>query len=103
MNILIIEDEGIAADRLVQLLVELDASIEVIARLDSVKSSVKWLAENAEPDLAFFDIQLADGKSFEIFEQANITCPIIFTTAYDQYAIQAFKVNSVDYLLKPMK
>ncbi|MCP4459619.1 MAG: response regulator transcription factor [Cytophagales bacterium] len=102
MKVLIIEDEGIAADRLAQLLLELDTSVEVVARLDSVKSSVKWFSENDEPDLAFFDIQLADGKSFEIFERAKVTCPIIFTTAYDQYAIQAFKVNSVDYLLKPI-
>jgi len=102
MKVLIIEDEGIAADRLIQLLKNLEDSIEVVGRLDSVKSSVKWFTENNEPDLAFFDIQLADGKSFEIFEQTKIICPIIFTTAYDQYAIQAFKVNSIDYLLKPI-
>ena len=102
MKVLIIEVEGIAADRLIQLLKNLEDSIEVVGRLDSVKSSVKWFTENNEPDLAFFDIQLADGKSFEIFEQTKIICPIIFTTAYDQYAIQAFKVNSIDYLLKPI-
>ncbi len=102
MNVLIVEDEGIAAERLTQLLVQLDANIEVVAHLDSIKTSVDWFHSNEAPDLAFFDIQLADGLSFEIFKQIEVTCPIIFTTAYDQYAIEAFKVNSVDYLLKPM-
>ncbi|MEO9967976.1 MAG: LytTR family DNA-binding domain-containing protein [Reichenbachiella sp.] len=102
MNVLIVEDEGIAADRLVQLLGELDSNIQIVQHLDSVKSTVQWFENHAAPDLAFFDIQLADGLSFEIFDQADVKCPIIFTTAYDQYAIQAFKVNSVDYLLKPM-
>lgn len=102
MKVLIVEDEGIAADRLSQLLAQLDPAIEVLDQLDSIKSVVGWLQNNPEPDLAFFDIQLADGLSFEIFNQTNVSCPIIFTTAYDQYAIQAFKVNSVDYLLKPI-
>lgn len=102
MNVLIVEDEGIAADRLCQLLAQIDASIVVMEQLDSVKSVIQWLDNNPKPDLAFFDIQLADGLSFEIFEKTAINCPIIFTTAYDQYAIQAFKVNSVDYLLKPI-
>ncbi|WP_456461497.1 LytR/AlgR family response regulator transcription factor [Reichenbachiella sp.] len=102
MKVLIVEDEGIAADRLIQLLEQLDASIEVVEHLDSVKSVVEWFESHATPDLAFFDIQLADGLSFEVFEQVEVSCPIIFTTAYDQYAIEAFKVNSIDYLLKPM-
>ncbi|MDW3209773.1 MAG: LytTR family DNA-binding domain-containing protein [Reichenbachiella sp.] len=102
MKVLIVEDEGIAADRLIQLLEQLDASIEVVEHLDSVKSVVEWFESHATPDLAFFDIQLADGLSFEVFEQVEVRCPIIFTTAYDQYAIEAFKVNSIDYLLKPM-
>ncbi|UXX79155.1 LytTR family DNA-binding domain-containing protein [Reichenbachiella carrageenanivorans] len=102
MNILIIEDEGIAADRLTQLLQSTTNSPTIIAHLDSVKTAIKWFQTNPAPDLAFCDIQLADGLSFEIFEQVDVFCPIIFTTAYDQYAIQAFKVNSIDYLLKPM-
>lgn len=102
MKVLIVEDEGIAADRLIQLLEQLDGSIEIVEHLDSVKSVVEWFESNTSPDLAFFDIQLADGLSFEIFELAEVNCPIIFTTAYDQYAIEAFKVNSIDYLLKPM-
>ncbi|SMD38117.1 two component transcriptional regulator, LytTR family [Reichenbachiella faecimaris] len=102
MKVLIVEDEGIAANRLIQLLDQLDNSIEVVEHLDSVKSVIEWFQTNPTPDLAFFDIQLADGLSFEIFEQIEISCPIIFTTAYDQYAIEAFKVNSIDYLLKPM-
>lgn len=103
MNILIIEDEGIAADRLAQLLQGIASNPTIVAHLDSVKTAVKWFQSNPAPDLAFFDIQLADGLCFEIFEQVELSCPIIFTTAYDQYAIQAFKVNSIDYLLKPMK
>lgn len=102
MKVLIVEDEGIAADRLTQLLNQIDNEIVILDHLDSVKSVVHWFANNSAPNLAFFDIQLADGLSFEIFEQAAIDCPIIFTTAYDQYAIKAFKVNSVDYLLKPL-
>ena len=74
---------------------------EVLAKISSVKRSVKWFNENTEPDLVFMDIQLADGLSFDIFEQCKINCPVIFTTAFDEYAIKAFKVNSVDYLLKP--
>lgn len=102
MKALIIEDEHLAAERLKQVLYEIDPKIEIVGKVDSIKSALKWFNENEQPDLAFFDIQLADGKSFEIFEQTKVECPIIFTTAYDQYAIQAFKVNSVDYLLKPI-
>ena len=102
MKALIIEDEGIAAKRLTRLINSLNPNLEIVEVLDSIRSSIKWLNENDPPDLAFFDIQLADGKSFEIFKQVDISFPIIFTTAYDQYAIDAFKVNAVDYLLKPI-
>ncbi len=103
MNVLIVEDEGIAAERLIDLIRQLEPASTVVGEVDSVKSAVRWFKGNTAPDVAFFDIQLADGHSFEIFDQVNVSCPIIFTTAYDQYAIQAFKVNSVDYLLKPIK
>ena len=101
MRVLIVEDESMAAKRLTSLLLKLDPQIEILEQLDSVKTAVKWLSEN-EADLLFFDIQLADGLSFEILNQVNISTPIIFTTAFDEYAIKAFKVNSVDYLLKPI-
>ncbi len=102
MRILIIEDEDLAAWGLISKLQQLDPATEVLATLDTVKSAVEWFKTNPAPDLAFFDIQLADGLSFEIFEQVKVPCPIIFTTAYDAYALRAFKVNSVDYLLKPV-
>ena len=102
MNVIIIEDEDLAAWGLQSKLPRVDPSIEILAVLDSVKSAVAWLETNPMPDLAFFDIQLADGLSFEIFERVKVTCPVIFTTAYDAYALKAFKVNSVDYLLKPV-
>ena len=101
MKVLIVEDESMAAKRLVTLLEKIDPEIEVLAKLDSVKRAVAWLGEN-KADLLFFDIQLADGLSFEILEQVEVTSPIVFTTAFDEYAIQAFKLNSVDYLLKPI-
>jgi two-component system response regulator LytT len=103
MKVLIIEDENAAARRLEKLLSEVEPEAEVVQRLDSVEASVLWLKGNPQPDLILLDIHLADGASFEIFEHINITCPIIFTTAYDEYALQAFKVNAVDYLLKPIK
>lgn len=102
MNILIIEDEQLAANRLVRLLKELEPKLEVMDVLDSVEDSVAWLKEQ-EADLIFMDIQLADGNSFSIFEEVDVFTPIIFSTAYDQYAIRAFEVNSIDYLLKPVK
>jgi DNA-binding LytR/AlgR family response regulator len=102
MKVLIVEDEAMAARRLNSLLEQLEPGIEVVARLDSVKRVVKWLNENDTPDLIFFDIQLADGISFEVFEKTEVKSPVIFTTAFDEYAIQAFKVNSIDYLLKPI-
>jgi DNA-binding LytR/AlgR family response regulator len=102
MNILIIEDEKPAANRLIKLLEPHFIGILPIANLDTVTRSVAWLSQNPEPDLIFCDIQLADGISFEIFEMVKLSTPIIFTTAYDQYAIKAFQVNAIDYLLKPI-
>lgn len=103
MNALIIEDEHFAADKLIHLIHQYDPDIEIIGHLDTVEDAVDWFEGNDHPDLLFLDIHLADGSSFEIFEQTDIHCPVIFTTAYDQYAIQAFKTKSVDYLLKPVK
>lgn len=102
MKILIIEDEQLAADHLTTLIHRYDADIEIIAHLDSVREAITFFDTEAAPDLAFFDIQLADGLSFDIFEKTEVNCPIIFTTAYDEYALRAFKVNSIDYLLKPI-
>ena len=101
MKVLIIEDEHLAADKLSRMLHDLDPDIQVLALLESVSESANWLSSNPAPDLIFMDIQLDDGISFEIFDSVKITTPIIFTTAYNEYAIKAFKVNSVDYLLKP--
>lgn len=102
MKALIIEDEKAAVRNLMALLSEVAPDIEVIATLDSITDSIDWFREHAMPELVFFDIHLADGSSFEIFEHVDITCPVIFTTAYDEYALRAFKVNSIDYLLKPI-
>ncbi len=101
MNIIIIEDEHLAVKRLSELIKKYDSEINILAKIQSVKKAVEWFGKNHEPDLAFMDIQLGDGLSFDIFEQIKISCPVIFTTAYDEYAIKAFKVNSIDYLLKP--
>jgi two-component system LytT family response regulator len=103
LRILIIEDEAAAAERLARLLKEAAPEAEILQTLDSVEGALEWLDQNPAPDLILSDIELADGSSFEIFGQAGSPCPVIFTTAYDKYAIQAFKVNSVDYLLKPIK
>ncbi len=102
MNALIIEDEALAAERLKKLVHRYDKSINIIATLDSVKSAVDWLNTNRHPDFMLMDIELGDGISFEILEQTAISCPVIFTTAYNEYAIKAFKVNSIDYILKPI-
>ncbi|MBX2841815.1 MAG: LytTR family DNA-binding domain-containing protein [Flammeovirgaceae bacterium] len=104
MKVLIIEDEKPAAEKLERLLKKINAENEIVASLPSIKKSVDWLKENNgnQFDLLFLDIQLADGLSFEIFKQVTIDKPIIFTTAYNEYAIEAFKVNSIDYLLKPL-
>lgn len=102
MKCLIIEDEKVAAERLSGLIKNYDQSIIIERIIQSVAKSVEWLNTNHSPDLIFMDIQLADGLSFEIFEQTIVKAPVIFTTAYDEYALRAFKVNSVDYLLKPI-
>jgi DNA-binding LytR/AlgR family response regulator len=99
---LIIEDEEPAAARLEKLLTEADAEIEIVEKLDSVESAVKWLSQNAHPQLLMLDIQLADGLSFDIFRKIKIESFVIFTTAFDEYAIKAFELNSIDYLLKPV-
>jgi two-component system LytT family response regulator len=103
MRILIIEDETPAADRLKKMILEFEPQAEIISNLVSISSSVKWLKENTAPDLIFMDIHLSDGDSFQIFNELEITTPVVFVTAYDQYALEAFKVNSIDYLLKPVK
>jgi DNA-binding LytR/AlgR family response regulator len=102
MQVLIVEDEKFAREQLERQLRELDDQIEVVAKLDTVKATVAWLREHTA-DLIFLDIHLADDLSFRIFEQVEVRQPIIFTTAYDQYALRAFKVNSIDYLLKPIE
>lgn len=103
MNALIIEDEVEAAERLTNLLHECDPTINVVQRIDSVHDVINYFSSGKQADLVFMDIQLADGKSFEIFDKITIDSPIIFTTAYDQYALQAFKHYSIDYLLKPIR
>src|SRR6188768_2017565 len=102
MDVLIIEDEGLLARRLQTMLEEIDSGIRIKGITNSVNGTLKWLSENKQPDIIFMDIELADGQCFEIFEKANVQVPVIFTTAYDEYTLQAFKVNSVDYLLKPI-
>lgn len=103
MNVLIIEDEPLAARQLQAMLAEYPAAvIGVLDVLDSVEAAVEWFRQNAQPDLLLVDIELMDGQSFEIFEKAVVRCPVIFTTAYDEYALKAFQVHSVDYLLKPI-
>lgn len=103
MRVLIIEDEVLTSRRLRQLIQSADDSIDVLAILDSIEDSVEWFCNNSAPDLIFMDIQLSDGLCFEIFNRVKVDSPVIFTTAYDEYAIQAFRVNSIDYLLKPVK
>jgi len=103
MNVLIIEDEQLAAEKLESMLRSILPDIHIMAKLESVLDSINWLNNNERPDLIFMDIQLDDGICFEIFDSIHINTPIIFTTAYDRYAIKAFQVNSVDYLLKPIE
>lgn len=103
MNILIVEDEELAVRKLKSVVAEVDPSNEVVDDCDSIESTVNWLNNHATPDLILMDIELADGQSFEIFEKAEVKCPVIFTTSYDEFAIQAFRVNSVAYLLKPVE
>jgi len=103
MKILIIEDEPFARMELIRLLSATGREFVLLDQIDTVEDSVKWLKTHPQPDLVFLDIQLADGLSFDIFRQVNVSSPVIFTTAYDQYAIKAFQVNSIDYLLKPIR
>lgn len=102
MNILIIEDEPVAADRLKAMLRQADNSLNIVAVLDSVDASIRYLQTQPAPDLIFMDIELGDGQSFGIFDKVNVDTPVIFITAYQQHALKAFKHNSVDYLLKPL-
>jgi two-component system, LytTR family, response regulator LytT len=103
MKAIIIEDEKLVAKELSLKIAEIDPDLKILEILPSVKTALRWFAENAEPDVVFADIQLADGVSFEIFEKYQISCPIIFITSYNEYAIRAFKVNGIDYLLKPVE
>lgn len=103
MKVLIVEDETAASENLIAMLQEIDNEIEVLKVLESVQQTVRWLSGNPAPDLIFMDIHLSDGSAFTLFQEMEVTAPIVFTTAYDQYALDAFKVNSVDYLLKPIK
>lgn len=102
MTAVIIEDESIIAGELQQKIATVAGDIRVAEIIPSLKTARKWFMQNAEPDLLFMDIQLSDGVSFELFDQFDLSCPVIFTTAYDEYAIRAFKVNGIGYLLKPV-
>ena len=102
MTVLLIEDETPAAKRLEQLIAQCRPDAVILGICDSITASVRWLQSNPSPDLIFLDIHLADGQSFEIFNQISVQSMVIFTTAYDQYALKAFKLNSIDYLLKPI-
>ncbi|MBC6490358.1 LytR/AlgR family response regulator transcription factor [Flavihumibacter stibioxidans] len=103
MKLLIVEDEKLLAGQLTNMVMRIDPAAEVVARTNSIRSTVQWLRSNAMPDLILMDIELADGQCFEIFNQVPVSTPVIFTTAYDEYTLKAFKVNSIDYLLKPVK
>lgn len=103
MKAIIIEDETAATRNLKAILHEVAPEIEILAALESIRQSVDWLSSHEMPDLLFMDIHLADGESFRIFQEIEVNAPVIFTTAYDEYALKAFQVNSIDYLLKPIK
>jgi len=103
MNILIVEDEELAIKKIQKTLSAVDDTAVVVGVADSIKSTVEWLQTNPQPDLILMDIELSDGQSFEIFNQVEIKSPVVFTTSYDEYALKAFKVNSIDYLLKPVQ
>lgn len=103
MKIVIVEDEAYAKQELLRLLKNTGKDFELLKSIDSVEESIKWFSNNTHPDLVFLDIQLADGKSFDIFREISLRSAVIFTTAYDEYAIRAFELNSIDYLLKPIK
>ncbi|HWV33709.1 MAG TPA: LytTR family DNA-binding domain-containing protein [Dyadobacter sp.] len=102
-TILIVEDEKPNADRLRRLIKAIRPKAEIVAVLESITETVEWLGQHPQPDLVMIDVRLSDGLSFEIFEKVRIECPVIFTTAYDEYAVRAFKYNSIDYLLKPVE
>ncbi len=102
MKVVIIEDEAAAVQRMRKMLAELDPGIEVVADLPSVERAAAWFRDEEAPDLAFFDVRLADGDSFEVFKAVDVKCPVIFVTAYDEYALKAFRVSALDYLLKPI-
>ena len=103
MNVILVEDELSARQNMLAIFNEFNIQIDVMACLESIEEAVKWIQSNPKPELGFFDIQLADGLSFEIFDKTEVSFPIVFTTAFDEYAIRAFKVNSIDYILKPIK
>jgi DNA-binding LytR/AlgR family response regulator len=103
MRVLIVEDETVAYENLVDIIAEMNPSIEIAGNTESISQTVNWLRNNPPPDLILMDIHLSDGSAFAIFREMTVEIPIIFTTAYDEYAIEAFKVNSIDYLLKPIK
>jgi len=102
MKAIIIEDENLVAQKLVVKIKAVADDIDIVEILPSLKTSRKWFMQNAEPDIIFMDVQLSDGVSFELFDIYKLSCPVIFTTAYDEYAVRAFKVNGIDYLLKPI-
>jgi len=102
MIAVIVEDELVASQNLQRLISQVDVDIEILTVLQTVEESIEWFTLNSSPDLVFMDIHLADGSAFSIFDKVKIDCPIIFTTAYDEYALKAFEVNSIDYLLKPI-
>lgn len=102
MKVVIVEDEALAALRLKKMILDFNPDIEIVAELESVAESVRWFSSNPDPDLIFLDIHLEDDLSFAIFDQVRISSPVIFTTAFDEYAIKAFKLKSIDYLLKPI-
>ena len=102
MNVLIIEDEKPAYECLLSELQAIENNLNVVAALSCVRDTVQWLSQNPAPDLIFMDVQLSDGPSFNIFKSVNVTCPVIFTTAYDKYLTEAFEYNSIDYILKPI-
>lgn len=103
MNVLIVEDESLAVEKLCSTLAAVEPAAAVVGTAGSIKATVRWLQTQPAPDLILMDIELSDGQSFDIFRQVTVTSPVIFTTSYDEYAIKAFKVNSVDYLLKPVE
>lgn len=103
MKILVIEDEKLAADRLMKMIREIEPTAEFLATIVSIQSAVEWFRHHPDPDLILMDIHLADGQSFDVFKSVRVNAPVIFVTAYDEHALEAFTVNSIDYLLKPVK